>query len=194
MDGIVQSNGPSNSNASDHCAMPDHYSNGRGSDTDNGVRGNSNSSVRPVVGRSLADWLQRRPLAGRRQWSAGWLDIATSWLVSPGANSDALVDRIYHLRRRCVLTGPAWRVRLQSPPCGSPSLAVSVRAFRSSNPAWRIVFDPGSGRLYASKSVKLLLRPFRPGHKNEIAPIFRLANFEGRTVFQRDHIATLPIA
>src|SRR5271163_2052259 len=99
MDGIVQSKGPSNSNASDRCATPDHYSNGRGSDTDIGVHGSSNSSARLVVGRSLAGWLQRRLPAGRRQWSAGWLDIATSWLLSPGANSDALVDRIYHLHR-----------------------------------------------------------------------------------------------
>ena len=41
----------------------------------------------------------------------------------------------------------------------------------ASDPVWAIFFDPGSGRLYATKSLKLLLRPFRPGHKNEITPI-----------------------
>jgi hypothetical protein len=53
MDGIVQSNGPSNSNTSDRCATPDHYSNGRGSDTDIGVHGSNNSSARcswPIFG------------------------------------------------------------------------------------------------------------------------------------------------
>ena len=64
----------------------------------------------------------------------------------------------------------------------------------ASDPVWAIFFDPGSGRLYATKSLKLLLRPFRPGHKNEIAAIPRLADLEGGTVFQRDHIAALPIA
>jgi hypothetical protein len=89
---------PSNSNASDRCATPDCYSNGRGSGTDNGVRGNSNTLARLVVGRSLEDWLQQLPLDGRRQWSAGWLDTTISWLLSRGANSDALDDRIYPLR------------------------------------------------------------------------------------------------
>jgi len=64
----------------------------------------------------------------------------------------------------------------------------------ASDPVWAIFFDPGSGRLYATKSLKLLLRPFRPGHKNEITPILRLADFEGGAGFQHDHIATLPTA
>jgi len=58
------------------------------------------------------------------------------------------------------------------------------------DPAWPIVFYPGSGCLYTSKSAKLLLRSFRPGHKNEIAPILRLDDFEGGPVFQHNHIAT----
>jgi hypothetical protein len=69
-----------------------------------------------------------------------------------------------------------------------------MRVRAASDPVWAIAFDPGSGRLDSSKSVKLLLRPFRPGHKNEIAAIARLADLEGGTVFYRYHIATLPIA
>jgi len=69
-----------------------------------------------------------------------------------------------------------------------------LRVFVRGNPVWPIVFDPGSGRLYTSKSDKLLLRPFRPRHYNEIAPIIGLANFEGGTVFQRYQIATLLVA
>jgi hypothetical protein len=84
-----------NSNASDRCATPDGYSNYRGSGTDNGVRGSSNTLARLVIGRSLADWLQQLPLDGRGQWSASWLDITISWLLSPGVNSDALVGVAY---------------------------------------------------------------------------------------------------
>ena len=69
-----------------------------------------------------------------------------------------------------------------------------MKVSAASDPAWAIVFNPSSGCLYAGKSVKLLLRPVRPGHKNEIAPICRLADFEGGTVFPHDHIVTLPIA
>jgi hypothetical protein len=65
-----------------------------------------------------------------------------------------------------------------------------MRVRAASDPVWAIFFDPGSGRLYTSKSVKLLLRPFRPGHKDEITPIPRLANFEGGAGFQYNHIAT----
>ena len=58
-----------------------------------------------------------------------------------------------------------------------------MRVEVASDPVCAIVFDPGSGRLYSGKSAKLLLRPLRPGHKNEIARIFRLTDFKGRTVF-----------
>jgi hypothetical protein len=71
---------------------------------------------------------------------------------------------------------------------------LSMRVRAASNPSRPIAFDPGSGCLYTSKSVKLLLRPFWPGHKNEIARILRLGDFEGGAIFQHDHIATLPIA
>ena len=71
---------------------------------------------------------------------------------------------------------------------------LSMRVRAASDPVWAARFDPRSGRLDTRKSVKLLLRPFRPGHKNEITPILRLADFEGGTVFQRNHIATLAIA
>jgi hypothetical protein len=65
-----------------------------------------------------------------------------------------------------------------------------MRVRAASDPVWADLFDPRSGRLDTCKSVKLLLRPFRPGHKNEITAILRLADFEGGTVFQRNHIAT----
>src|SRR5271169_4587418 len=90
--GTVKAGGASNSNASDRRATPDGYSIGHGNGTDNGVHG-SNSKLAPlVVDRSLAGWLQRLPLAGRQQWSAGWLDTTISWLPSPGMNPDPLID------------------------------------------------------------------------------------------------------
>ena len=53
-----------------------------------------------------------------------------------------------------------------------------MRVRAASDPVWAVLFDPRSGRLDTCKSVKLLLRPFRPDHKNEITAILRLADFE----------------
>ena len=61
-----------------------------------------------------------------------------------------------------------------------------MRVGAVSDPAWPIVFYPGSGCLYTSKSVKLLW----PGHKDEIAPILRLVDLESRMRFQCYHFAT----
>jgi len=51
------------------------------------------------------------------------------------------------------------------------SRITAVQILASINPAWPMVFDPGSGSLHTIKPVKLLLRPFRPGHNNQVAPI-----------------------
>ena len=77
---------------------------------------------------------------------------------------------------------------------GQSKSGFSMRVRAAREPVWPIVFDPSAGRLYTSKSVNLLLGPFRPGHKNEIASILRLADFEGGTLLQCYHFATLPIA
>ena len=69
-----------------------------------------------------------------------------------------------------------------------PFPAVLVRPKKQPRPS--TVGADGTGECRRS----LLLRPFRPRHYNEIAPIIGLANFEGGTVFQRYQIATLLVA
>jgi hypothetical protein len=68
-----------------------------------------------------------------------------------------------------------------------------MRVRATSDPAWPIVFDPDLSSLCASKSIKLLLWAFRPGHNDEIAIGLRWKDFERGSVFNDYHFQLLPL-
>ena len=69
-----------------------------------------------------------------------------------------------------------------------------MQVFALFNPAWPVLFYPGSGLLQTAKSVKALLRTTWPSHNNEIAPTAGLGDFEGGTMFESYHFVPFEIA